>query len=522
MAYKIVFVCIFFTLFVRQTFYELTLFQQQHYDYNKYVKSCKEYYLFTPSTLFGYLIFLMTLSTYFKAEWFLIFSMPFVLWAFFIINKPVIPLKFTKRAIRLVFTIVVLMCYIALLGLKRIGVPLFTMLYLMIPFIIILARFINEPIEWMIRKRFLKAAKIKLSKNKGLFKIAITGSYGKTSTKNILKQLLDSDYLVLATPHSYNTPLGIARTINEHLYQNTEIFIAEMGAFRPGEIEYLTNLLEPTIGILTAIGPQHLSTFKTLDRIIKTKMELLESQNGPRCLVVNADDENISNYLKTNSYKGTVVGVGIKNEKAKYLASNLRTNKNKTLFSFYQEGEYLFDVATALLGRHNIYNILLGMATIFEMDQFGLDIKKTKLPQLVGKVKPTTHRLEYQERGKWIVLDDSYNANVTGYIYALEVLAGYNGLKIVITPGLVDGGKATKGQNETIAKRLMDVADEVFLIDNMASRFIRKVFEEGAYPCTVFKSFKAASQAVTEKFFDQPITLLIENDLPDSFLRRKK
>ena len=154
---------------------------------------------------------------------------------------------------------------------------------------------INKPIEKSIRRGFCKKAKKKLQDIPGLKVVGITGSYGKTSTKYIINTILSQKYNTLMTPESYNTTMGVVRTINEKLTSMHQLFICEMGAKYVGDIKEITDIVNPTYGVLTAIGPQHLDTFKSLDNVRKTKLELVDSLPEDGIAFVNWEDENIRN-----------------------------------------------------------------------------------------------------------------------------------------------------------------------------------------------------------------------------------
>ena len=137
------------------------------------------------------------------------------------------------------------------------------------------------PIENVIICSYIKKAKIKLQ-SLPCKKIAITGSFGKTSTKNILFQILSQKYKVCATPKSYNTPMGICKTILENLTEKDDFFIVEMGARHEGDIAFLCKLVGADYGILTPVGNCHIETFKTLENVEKTKFEICENVKNVR------------------------------------------------------------------------------------------------------------------------------------------------------------------------------------------------------------------------------------------------
>jgi len=141
---------------------------------------------------------------------------------------------------------------------------------------VIVMAVITMPFESMIKMIFIQKAKNVLANQSRLIKIGITGSYGKTSSKNILNEILSEKYYVLSTPASFNTPMGLTITIREQLKSIHQVFIAEMGADKVGEIDFLSKFIRPQYAIITSVGPQHLNTFKTLENIIHEKTRLNE------------------------------------------------------------------------------------------------------------------------------------------------------------------------------------------------------------------------------------------------------
>jgi UDP-N-acetylmuramoyl-tripeptide--D-alanyl-D-alanine ligase len=174
-------------------------------------------------------------------------------------------------------------------------------LFYLIPFNILVTSIIIYPIEETIKNHYFKNGEKKIKSFSNLTVIGITGSYGKTSTKFILAQILSEKYKVLATPSSFNTPMGLTKVIREKLDETYNIFISEMGARQKGDIELLCKLVKPKIGIITSIGKQHLETFKTVDNIVETKYELIESLPSDGLGVFCGDNQYcIDMYNKTN------------------------------------------------------------------------------------------------------------------------------------------------------------------------------------------------------------------------------
>ena len=205
-----------------------------------------------------------------------------------------IPLKKTRRLVRLCITYFVL-CFALTFGLITllnyiafaIGNEVFAILRLcflcllplLIPIILFIAYLINEPLECLIRKYYIVKA-VNVLNRSSIIKIGITGSFAKTSVKEILKTILSQKYRVLATPFSYNTPLGIAKSV-KMLDSTHDVFIAEMGARQKGDIKELARLVNPKYGILTGVNHQHLESFGSIENTMDTKFELIENLYKP-------------------------------------------------------------------------------------------------------------------------------------------------------------------------------------------------------------------------------------------------
>lgn len=500
------------------------LFQQEHYSVKKTINSLYFRYLRNKavyalySAIFWALLVAFNLPTYLYLGTVVCF-----LWYIYLIPKAIVPLKITPRIIRLMITHSLLIVLVLLLLLGFSFFLGFSLCIIVLPFLMFFANTINYPIEQLIRGYYLRKARNKLGKMRHLIKVGITGSFGKTSTKNILSQLLSDAFLVFSTPKSFNTPLGIALTVNNMLPSYAEVFITEMGAFRLKEIKYLAEFVKPQISIITDIGPQHLSTFKTMDNIVKAKTEILENNNPPLIGIINSNSAYLVDYLKekTNS-KTELIWVGVENEKANIYASNIQITNKDTSFDIYIDGVLKANVQTKLLGRHNIYNILFGVAGIIALQNLGYDFDLTNLSEKIKNLIPIEHRLEFQRWGNWDVYDDSYNSNIQGFLNGLEVLKMCNNKKIIITPGIVDAGKEMISLNTLVAKELLTDIDLVLLIDNQVSRIMEKYFLEQSFDKYLrFTSFEKGLNYLKANFPNESISLLIENDLPDHFLIRK-
>lgn len=166
--------------------------------------------------------------------------------------------------------------------------------------LLIAAAWIMTPVEKHIAGKYRKDAQRILATMPDLKIIGITGSFGKTSTKHYLHRILSEKYDVLMTPGSFNTPMGVIRTIREHLKPYNEIFICEMGAKQKGDVKEICELVRPEMGIITAVGPMHLETFKSIDNVQSTKFELADALPQDGLIVVNNDFEYCANRAVDN------------------------------------------------------------------------------------------------------------------------------------------------------------------------------------------------------------------------------
>ena len=380
--------------------------------------------------------------------------------------------------------------------------------------IVFIAMIINSPIEKMVYLYYKSKAQSKLSKMDKLKIIGITGSYGKTSSKNILSDILNIKYNALPTPHNWNTYNGLIMTINNYLDKFTDIFIAEMGAYVKGEIAGLCKLIKPQYGILTTIGTAHLESFGSEENIIKGKFELIESLPSDGFAVLNGDDPKQVNYKLKNKVR--VIWIGINNEEADVRALNIKCSNKGTEFDVIFKGkEDTYHFQTKLLGNHNVYNILAGIACGVE---FGIEIEE--LQKAVKNVKPIEHRLEIKRIGNFYQIDDAYNSNPVGAENACKILGMMPGLKVVVTPGMIELGAKEDEYNKKFGEQIADVADYVVLIGEkktipIKEGLLTKGFDKDKI--IVFNDVREAYPFVGQLARTTDVYALFENDLPDTY-----
>ncbi len=429
-------------------------------------------------------------------------------------NKKKIPFAITNRVKRMLATEIAILLLIIVTG----GINNLILLKLMIInilsiFIGIVANYINIPIEKHIQNRYIKQAKDILKRMPGLIVIGITGSYGKTSVKNFLEKILSTKYEVLATPKNYNTPMGVVKTIRENLKSTHQIFICEMGARKPGHIKEICDIVNPSIGIITAIGPQHLETFKDINGIIKTKFELVEhikKNNGT--MFLNFDNEYLRKE-KTSDIK--IKTYGIDNSNLDYKGYNIYSSDRGLEFKIFDRLNQEVTLKTKLIGKHNIINI---MGAISIADYLGVEIKK--IISAVRELKNVEHRLEVKKHGNMTIIDDSYNSNPISSKSALETLASFEGIKIVVTPGLIELGDDEEKYNYELGKNLSKVCDYIYLVGEQHSRPIKNGILENNFKQENIFIVNTPNEAVANirmMNLKDKVNILLENDLPDNY-----
>ena len=357
---------------------------------------------------------------------------------------------------------------------------------------------------------------MKKLKSMNLPVIGITGSYGKTSSKNILNDILNIKFNAFATPKNFNTPYGLINSINNYLDKFNDIFIAEMGAFKIGEIKKTCDLMHPKYGILTIIGEAHLESFGSRENIQKGKFELIESLPSDGIGILNGDDEYQRNYKLKNKCK--VYYVGIDSDNLDLKATNIKLSNKGTTFDIIFKGEQeKYTFTTKLLGKHNVYNILAG---IMLGKQLGMTIEE--LQRGVSSIKVIEHRLELKKYGNINIIDDAYNSNPVGSKMALDVLGLMDGEKIVVTPGMIELGDKQYELNKKFGEYISEVADYVILVGEKQTKPIYDGLIEKKYNSKNIFIINDVKEAfpIMNKLAQNNTYVLLENDLPDLFNER--
>lgn len=415
-------------------------------------------------------------------------------------------IKLTRRAIRLlsVYTLLVTCAHI-LNALLTSNIKLFvTSSFVSVALffvIVIIAHIITLPVETLNNNRYIKATKKQLDRINAI-KIAITGSAGKTSCKEILKHILEKKYTVLATTGNYNTPMGLVLTMKN--YNSEEVIIAEMGARRKGDIKKLTEIFKPRYALVTGVTHQHVETFGNIDKVYETKKELVDSLNGEGFAVFNGENEY--GKLMYHECQHEKILVGFHDEEV--VAKDISMSSKGSEFCVYGMGEP-FMLSTRLLGKHNIQNILLCVAIATK-----LGVSRQDIIDAVSEIEPIKHRLEIIKTDKLTIIDDSYNANVIGTKEAVNVLALFKGRKVIFSQGIVELGRLQERVNIELGEHIARIADLV-LLTGENSKFIRQGLVNMHYDGEIieYKSFKLAQESLKDVLQEGDV-FLIQNDIP--------
>lgn len=376
----------------------------------------------------------------------------------------------------------------------------------------IIVNVINHPIEIAINNHYINDAKRMIKDVPGLTVIGVTGSYGKTSVKFYLQTLLQEHFNVLVTPESFNTPMGVVKTIRGSLKSTHEIFVCEMGARYIGDIKEICDIVHPNHGIITSIGPQHLETFLNIENIQNTKFELADALPKDGKLFLNGDCEYIiskaEKYDNTIFYHSENVGKG-------YYADDIKVSQMGTDFTVVSPDGRKARFQMHLIGAHNVINVVGAIAVA---NQLGIDLEDLKIP--VRRLQPVQHRMQLREQGNVTIIDDAYNSNPVGSKAAVETLAMFEGVRILITPGMVELGEKEEEYNYKFGTYASDCCDYILLVGKKHIEPIKKgAIDQGFVEekCKVFdKLEEALSYAYAIK--DQGHKyILLENDLPDNY-----
>jgi UDP-N-acetylmuramoyl-tripeptide--D-alanyl-D-alanine ligase len=274
-----------------------------------------------------------------------------------------------------------------------------------------------QPIAVILRNRLIGQARKKREQFKNLKVVGITGSYGKTSTKEFLASILATKYRVLKTKEHQNSEMGIAKCLLQELEPEHEIFVCEMGAYNKGGVKLLCSIAQPQIGVLTGINEQHMATFGSQENIIKTKYELIESLPKDGVAFFNAQNKYcVDLYSKTNIKK------------------------------------FLYGANVSFLGEENIIG---AMAVAKE-----LGMSEEEISRATAKIQNRLGGITLKKGANGVnIIDATYSANPDGVIANLEYLKTFPGKKIIVMPCLIELGNASGEVHKRIGQKIGEVCD---------------------------------------------------------------
>lgn len=378
----------------------------------------------------------------------------------------------------------------------------------------LVAAALMAPTERRIQEGFKRQARRRLARRADLKIVAVTGSYGKTSVKAILGDLLGLRRQTLITPGSYNTPMGLCLAINTMLRAEHQALVLEMGIRHPGDMDELCDIVCPHIGVVTTIGIAHLESMGTMDRIAEEKGRMIARMAAGGVAVLNLDDERVA--AMQAQAPGRIWRVSAKgNPEADLAAFDIRYDHRGTSFVVRGENAAEQRFQTRLLGAHNVTNILLALAVGCET---GLRLRQMK--HAVERLAPVPHRLQLRQEGPVTVIDDAFNANPVGARNAVEILGAFrSGRRIVVTPGMIELGERQAEENRVLGEHIADHADVALLVGRKQTAPIQQGLRGRGFPeenLHVFDALRDA-QAFLATFLRKGDVVLYENDLPDQY-----
>lgn len=439
-------------------------------------------------------------------------------------KKPFVYTARVKRMITTFFVLIALIFTAAFFSAERVYFEESTRFTNNLPFIIIgsalyltpilvpLSNLINKPVEKAVQNWYINDAKKILASCPDLHKVGITGSYGKTSMKFYLSELLSSQYETLKTPESFNTPMGVTITIRRDLKPTHQYFICEMGARRVHEIKELCGIANPHDGIITSVGPQHLETFGSIENVVNTKFELADSISALGKVYLNGDNELIRK--KAPDYPNAIT-YGLQ-EGNDWRATDVSVSDRGTEFTVTAPDGKSCRYSTKLLGEHNVQNLLGAIAYAADT---GIPMEKLVLP--VKRIASVPHRLQLLDKGNGVTfIDDAYNSNPSGCRAALAVLGLFDACRILVTPGMVELGAKQEELNYEFGQEASKACDYIVLVGKKQTEPIYNGIKDSGYDMSkvyVADSLNDALAKVNAYTTDKKKIVLLENDLPDNY-----
>ncbi len=391
------------------------------------------------------------------------------------------------------------------------GAVVFLLLFEAYFFLFAVAAVLLWPVDWSAKFIIIARAKSRIKDQGSRIKvIGIAGSYGKTTMKEVLKQVLGARFKVLAAPESVNTPVGIARWILNSVAGETDILIVEMGEHYRGDVAEICRLAPPDVAVVTGINEAHLERMKTLENITATVFEVVSQAKPGALVLLNGDDSNVMAHYKEYVWPDHKV--------KKFQISNFKFQRfNQGLLSWAAQIDPLGEVEVRLLGEYALADADAAIQIALSLGMGPEEIEKG-----IAKIKPVEHRLQpIKPAGEILVIDDAYNGNPAGAAEAIRVLSRFEGRrKIYITPGLVETGRQAEEVHKKIGQELASVADLVILIKNSVTPFIAEGLKTAGYASEEIVWFNTvqAAHGDLKNILRPGDVILFQNDWGDQYL----
>lgn len=379
--------------------------------------------------------------------------------------------KFTKRFTRIFvvgflffFAINACVFYFAKrFGLLAYALPITAISVTLIPLSLIFGAAINYPYDRIKYLLTIRGAKKKLSENKKLKVIFVTGSFGKTTTKRYLYELLKDDYKTVATPKSFNTPIGICLSVKD-INADTQIFIAEAGARRAGDIKTLCRIVRPDISVVTGIAPQHIETFGAVENIIAEKEEAVKNLKVGGFAVISVETTGGRIICDRATADKILVGSG---ETADVKFRNVKFSAYGSSFDIMC-GEKTLEITAPFVGIHNVVDFTLAAAVAIK-----LGVRAEKIVNIAGTLTPPEHRFSVSVSGGGVtIIDDGYNANIEGIKSGANSLRYFGGKKFAVFSGIVEGGAKSYELNSEAGRVLSENCDRLIAVGRLADEIL--------------------------------------------------
>ncbi len=511
------YIIVFYICLVALALHDIHMFQQNSYRIERYHRWWVNGNIFSYHRWWFVAVLIFSISVWSQAISILIMAL-YAYRRFKVKYKS--PLVITSRVKRLFVTNILLITFVVIfefVGLDhKFLPPILSVILLLSNGFMLLSNFVNMPIEKAISFWYYNDAKRIIRSHNRLIIVGVTGSYGKTSTKNYLYRMLSEKYNVLVTPGNFNTTLGVVRTIREHLRPQHQIFIVEMGAKQVGDIKEICDLVRPSIGIVSSVGEAHLETFGSVENIQKTKFELIEALPADGLGVVNFDSQSIRDFSNYNA-KCKVLSYSVEAEGADFRAKNVSYNASGLAFDM-EVGGVTQSFRSHLLGGGNVLNLLAGIVVADH-----LKVPARSLQIAISQLKPVEHRLSMQRSGGLTILDDAYNSNPDGARMALAVLRDFEreegAKRVVITPGFVEMGVSQYDANYQLGRVVAESCDYAVVVNKLNREAICSGLKSAGFSdekLHVANSLNGARRHLADVLKVGDV-VLYENDLPDSF-----